>query len=182
MKLFVDRIRELDTGARDEILARIGPDDLRVIAEAAPLAWLPVGINVRATEIVWTALGAGAREAFFLRLGMEDFESPLLKGVVATALRIFGVEPGSLLKFAPRGWSQVFRDDTTVTAASVSKGVATLTYSGLPRELAESRMWIHSVAASMSAMFAVTNTKGTVSAQKVDVASGSMTLVFRWES
>ena len=53
MKLFVDRIRELDAGARDEILARVGPDDLRVIAEAAPLAWLPVGINVRATEIVW---------------------------------------------------------------------------------------------------------------------------------
>lgn len=182
MKLFVERVRDLDADRRDAVLARIGPVDLDAIENASPLDWFPVEINVRATEAVWKALGPGAREGFFLRLGMEDFESPLLKGVVATALRLFGVEPGSLLKFAPRGWSQVFRDDATVTAASPGKGVATLTYAGLPAPLAESRIWIDSVAASMGAMFAVTKKRGTVTAEQIDVASGSMTLVFRWES
>lgn len=181
MKLFVDRVRALDADRRDAILARMAPADLNAIEEAQPLDWFPVELNVRATEVVWKTLGPGAREAFFLRLGMEDFESPLLKGVVATAQRLFGVEPGSLLKFAPKGWTQVFRDDAKVTAASLGKGVASLTYAGLPRPLAESRIWIDSVAASMGAMLAVTKKRGTVTAEQIDVASGSMTLVFRWE-
>lgn len=181
MKLFVNRISELEAGVREVIFDRIGAADLRAIEEAGPLAWLPVGINVRATEVVWGALAPSAREPFFLRLGMEDFDSPLLKAIVGTAQRLFGVDPGALLKFAARGWSQVFRDDVVLTAATLGKGIATLSYTGLPKELVESRIWISSVAASMSAIFAVTNVRGTVTARDVNVASGTMTLEYRWE-
>ena len=52
MKLFVERVRDLDADRRDAVLARIGPVDLDAIENASPLDWFPVEINVRATEAV----------------------------------------------------------------------------------------------------------------------------------
>ena len=166
--------------AREELRAALSPEDTRLIDEFAPVAWLPVVVNVRATEAVWRVLGKGKREEFFNRLGGHDFDSTLLKSVVATAIRLFGVEPLRLLEWVPRGWTQLFRDETQIAVKAIGPKHALLSFESLPSELAESRPWVDSVAASMTAFFKATRTQGVV---LVDEASGKdrrMVLSFKW--
>ena len=108
-----------EDAAREDLRAALSADDMRLVDEAPPVAWLPVGVNVRATETVWRVLGRGKRVEFFARLGGHDFDSTLLKSVVATAIRLFGVEPLRLLEWVPRGWTQLFRDETQIAVKAV---------------------------------------------------------------
>jgi hypothetical protein len=180
MKLLLRVIDALDEPARGRIRAALPEDDLRLIEETTSVAWLPVEIDLRATEVIWRALDPLARVAFFRRLGDHDFESSLLKSIVTSAIRIFGVEPGRLLHWMPRGWAQLFRDSTRITINTDVAKEARVTFDDLPPQLAESPAWRDSVAASMTAFYGATRREGTVRVESADPLARSMVLLFRW--
>jgi hypothetical protein len=178
MKLFLECVDE--DPARADLRAALSAEDVRLVEESAPVAWLPVAVNVRATETVWRVLGKGAREAFFQRLGGHDFDSTLLKSIVATAIRLFGVEPLRLLEWVPRGWPQIFRDESKIVVKAEGPRRALVTFESLPPELAQSRAWVESVAASMSAFFKPTRKQGTVQVAEASAKDRRMVLAFEW--
>jgi hypothetical protein len=182
MKLMWEGVDALDAPMRDATRAAVPERDLRMIEEAAPVAWLPIGVNLRATEAIWSTLGPGAREDFFRRLGGADFESSLLKATVTSAIRLFGLDPGKLLRWTPRGWSQVFRDQSRLTAIEGTDGAARLAFENLPTVLAESRPWLESVAASLVALYDVTRRSGTVVVEDAQPRTRTMVLLFRWDT
>jgi hypothetical protein len=182
MKLMWDGVDALEDARRDAIRGAVPEADLRAVEESAPVAWLSVALNVRATEAIWRTLGAGAREAFFRRLGLADFESSLLKATVASAIRLFGLDPGKLLRWTPRGWPQVFRDRTHLTVIEGSDGVARLAFENLPAPAAASEAWMESVPASLAALFDVTRRNGTAQLEDARPRERTMVLLFRWEA
>ena len=179
MKNFLECVDALEPAARAKVRAALAPDDVRMVHDASPLAWLPVELNLRATEATWRALGPGAREAFFAALGDQDFDSTLLKSTVTTAIRLCGVDPSRLMRWVPRGWSQVFRDDARIAVVDVSANELRIVFDDLPAALARSRAWTESCAASMTAFYRATRRQGTVSVE-AEPDARRMVLVFRW--
>lgn len=180
MKIFMGCVEALEPSERDAIRAAIGAEDLRLVEAATPVAWLPVEINLRATEAVGRVLGPQGSDLFFRRLGDQDFESSLLKSIVTGAIGIFGLEPSRLMRWVPRGWAQLFRDSTQITLSIAGAGKARLTFAGLPPMLAKSRVWRDSVASSMSAFYKATKREGTVEVESSEPATSTMVLLFRW--
>ena len=181
MKNMWAAVNALDAEKRAQVRANVPAMDARMIEESSPVAWLPGGINVRATEAIWSALAPGAREAFFRRLGGADFESSLLRTTVRSAIRLFGLDPGKLLRWTPRGWAQVFRDRSQLRVIDADPRTTRILFENLPPELAESDAWMRSVPASLEAFFDLTQHRGTAALEKAEPRLRKMTLVFRWE-
>jgi hypothetical protein len=180
MRLMWAEVGALDARHRAAIRAAVPAADLRLVEESAPVAWVPVAVNVRATEAIWSELRAGAREAFFRRLGGADFDSSLLKATVASAIRLFGLHPGKLLRWTPRGWAQVFRDHSRLRSIDVDEVTTRLVFENLPAALVASDAWMHSVAAALEAIYDVTRRPGTSKLVAADTELRRMELRFSW--
>ncbi len=182
MKNFLRCVEAQEPSKRDVILGGIPTEDMALIRESSTLAWLPMTINARATEVAWNALGRGGREMFFLRLGVADFDSTLLNTLLSSAVRLFGVDPGRILRWTPRAWTQIYRDATRIEVEVTSDASLRMRFEGLPRCLARAEGWMDSVPATMVALFNVTGRRGAASVEERDVAARSMVLGFRWEN
>lgn len=180
MKLLMGCVDALDPQARDAVRAAVPAEDLALVESAAAVSWLPVDVNLRATEAVAHALSPQAFDAFFRRLGDRDFDSTLLKSVVTGAIGVFGLEPSRLMSWVPRGWSQIFRDQTEISITVAGAGEARMSFVDLPAQLAASRAWRDSVAASMTAFFRATKREGTTDVESFDARARAMVLLFRW--
>jgi len=182
MKLFLQCVEAQEPATRDVLLAALPRDDLALVREASTIAWLPAAVNGRATEVVWSALGPKNRELFFLRLGIALLDSSLLNTLVASAVRLFGVEPGRILRWTPKAWTQVYRDSTRITVFDIEPQSLRIRYESLPRVLVRSTGWMESVALSTSALFNVTGRTGAGTVESSDVGERSMVHCFRWQA
>jgi hypothetical protein len=182
MKLFLQCVEAQEPAARDVLLAALPRADLGLVRESAPIAWLPVAVNARATEVVWSALDPKAREAFFLRLGAMLLDSSLLNVLVSTAVRLFGVEPGRILRWTPRAWTQVYRDTTRITVFDIHEYSLRIRFEGLPRVCVRASGWMESVALSTSALFSVTGRTGACALEDANVGGRSMVQRCRWQA
>jgi hypothetical protein len=181
MKLFLRCVDAQEPASRDALLAAIPKEDVELVHESAAVAWLPTAINARATEVVWSVLDPKAREMFFLRLGIALLDSSLLNGLVTSAVRIFGVEPGRILRWTPRAWTQLYRDATRIVVYDIEPQSLRIRYESLPCSLARTFGWMESVAVSTGALFNVTGRTGAGAVEEADPAGRRMVLHFRWE-
>jgi hypothetical protein len=181
MKLFLQCVDAQEPHCRDVLLAAMPREDIALIRESPPIAWLPSAINARATEIVWSALDPKVREMFFLRLGVALLDSSLLNVLLASAVRLFGVEPGRILRWTPHAWTQIYRDATKIVICDIAAQSLRMRFDSLPCSLARSVGWMDSVAVSTSALFNMTGRTGTGVVEESDAARCRMVLRFQWE-
>jgi len=181
MKLFLHCVDELQPPMRDAVRDAFAKDDVESVEQSTATDWLPIELNVRMTESLWKVLGPGPRERFFVRLGTADFESSLLNSLVAGAIGVFGVDPKKLLGWAPRGWSQIFRDSGELEVVDAGDHEIRLVWRNLAQPLARSTVWMESVRCSMRALLDVLDVKGTVDLEVADASARHMALLFAWK-
>ncbi len=181
MKLFLACVDAQEPTARAAITGAMRASDLELVRESGPTGWLPAEVNASATEVVWSALGPRAREAFFLRLGVADCDSSMLQSTVNGAVRLFGVEPARVLRWMPRAWTQIYRDSTQITVADAGVSSVRITFDALPPCLVRAAGWPGSVACSLGALFNVIGRVGAVAVEGVEPKARRMTLRARWE-
>jgi hypothetical protein len=180
MKNFVRQLSWLPTPERDRVRALLCPADLRVIDESSPTDWLPLAVNVKATDVVWSSLASPLREDLFRRMLHEDLESSYLRSLVTSAVLLFGPSPGSFVKWVPRGWGAMFKDSGEVAACDVTASSARLVYTALDVQIVESPCWLASTAASLRALIDLAKLEGDVSVVDRDTARRTGSLLFRW--
>jgi hypothetical protein len=151
--------------------------------EAAPRsAWLPVALNVRWVEGVERQLGWPAGLEFLAARVGDQLENPLFRSFVQGGIRLFGLDPGALVRLIPRGLSIVFRDCGVWCAVRTSPTSIELRASELPKELAAHARWIESIGAGALAMFTLCGVSGRARLAEHRAATGEAVLEASWRA
>jgi hypothetical protein len=171
-------------------LAQLGDAGKRMLAadpelfaaiDAAPRsAWLPIALNVRWVEAVERVFGWPAALDFLAARVRDQFGNPLFRVFVEGGVRLFGLDPGALVRLVPRGLSIAFRDHGEWSAVRTSETSIELRASALPKELAASARWIESIGGAALAMFALCEVSGSVRLAEHRAAEGRAVIEARW--
>lgn len=107
----LESIRRQNPDAHALIMQRAPADVLALIERSVPTAWIPVENDLDIFVAAWTRWFTEAETRAYCEGAVDEMLiSPMLRPLVAFALRTLGSTPRSLLKVFPRGWGQVYRD------------------------------------------------------------------------
>lgn len=162
----------------ERIRARLRPETEAAIASATRLDWLPFAANLELIEAVHAEGGEPAVREWARRALLRTARAPLLKPIVDGAVRLFGLEPGGVLRFAPRVWEIVFRHCGEMEVAPRERE-ARLSLVRLPPP-ARHHPFLISVAGAVEATCEICRVKGQATVEPVEASSDRADLVLRW--
>ncbi len=149
-------------GIGPAVRARVRPADLQAVAAASGIDWIPLRIDLDLTRGIHDAMPRPEFLRFFRKQSLQAFEGPLLKTLVDTAQRMFGIEAASWARWVPKGWSLLFRDCGVWTSEVTGPKRIDLRLASLPTACASDPIWIASVGASLSALVDLAKLDGAV--------------------
>jgi len=174
-----------------QALERLGPDGqavrdadpelVREIERAPRMWWMPIAWNLRLVEAANRALGRTRALALLASCIHAQLDTPLWRNFAQGAVRLFGLDPGALVRWLPRAFAIVFRGCGVWRAARSGDGQAVLEVSDLPPELAAHALWVESMGAGGRALLRLCNVRGEVRLAAHDAAAGSARFELRWE-
>lgn len=96
-------------GADGRVRAAMPAESREVVEHALPTAWIPIEHDKWVVRAIVEAHGReGARQCW--RDFMQDHaNAPMLRGILQMSIRMFGLNPGSIAKIAPKAWGNVYR-------------------------------------------------------------------------
>jgi hypothetical protein len=165
---------------RKRVRESIPRDALARVTGAGRLEWIPVELDMAVTEAITSVLGPERSARFWKKSLLYTMETPLLEPILAGATNLFGLVPGSLLRWAPRVWEALYRDAGVMTVSEIGGSSALVSMSALAPALARSPAFVEAVRASLEALFAITRTAGEVRLVDVDLPAGRASFDVSW--
>jgi hypothetical protein len=101
------------------------------IRSASMLGWVDAGVFVRLTDATLDVLGLEEGRQFWARRLLDAFESPLMRPLAKGSLRLFGRNPGSIIRMTPQAYALTYKDCGT-PHVEVEPGRARMRIVGLP--------------------------------------------------
>lgn len=181
MQTFSAHVNRLPPADRDAIRAAVPEGTWEMIESAGLLGWLPLTTNLACTRAVADRLGPKETHRFFRSLLLDTSNTPLLRGLVQSVLRVAVRDPGLYLPWISKGFELMFRDSGRWTVMERGPGTAVLEVRGLPAECFTDAVWPESVASALCALLDLTELEGNVSVRSVEPETGAMTFRFRWK-
>jgi hypothetical protein len=180
MKSLVASLEDWEGGARP--LALLPAGVLESISRATGLDWLPLSLNLQVTQAIYDGLGGVEADRFFRAHMVTSFEGPILQTLVATAVRMFGLDPASFARWVPRAWNLIFREvgEWRVSEPATGSTAVVLTLGRLPGECADHHVWLRSVSRSMAALLDLAKVSGAVEVLPRPKGSGEVQYALRW--
>ena len=132
------------------------------VAQALPVEWLPVEMDIEVMEAVSRQLSPSMTEALVSERQRQEMGSALFKTFVSTAQKLFGLTPATFIRHFGRGWRQVFSDCGEIEVASLERHSAVLMLRKLPEACLASSAWIGALPAGLRVLFELVNTTGDV--------------------
>jgi hypothetical protein len=180
MQAFIARIGRLPEEDRSAVCVAIWSETLDAISEAPILGWLPAELNLECTRAVAAHLGRRRANAFFRDLVLGATDTPLLHGLVRSALRVSSADPGMYLPWIIKGWELVFRDCGKMSLKRRGSDGIVGELAGVPPVLLEDRQWIDSVSSSVGALGDLVDCDAEVYASEVDQKARVARFVGSW--
>ncbi|HTN53651.1 MAG TPA: hypothetical protein VML50_14675 [Anaeromyxobacter sp.] len=162
------------------VRAHVGAAVLGATEGASGIDWLPLEHDLAFTGAIYQVLPAAEADAFFRAHTSASFEGPLLRTMVDTAVRLFGLDPGSWARWVPKGWSMIFRGTGEWSVGAIRPGEARLGLAALPDEAIAHAHWLRSVARSLDALCDLARCTGGMELAAVDLAARRADFVLRW--
>ena len=144
--------------------------DVRAILEASGIDWLDVRLDLDVTRAIHELLGPDECLRFFRRQSLSSFQGPLLRTLVDTAQRMFGLQLASWARWVPKGWALLFRDCGAWTVEAPGAKQVTLRLRALPQACSGDEIWIRTVGASLSALLDLARLEGAVTTAREPAA------------
>lgn len=171
----------LEKQGRLAALAEEAPELAREVAAASRMSWLPIAWNVRLVEAAAAAFGEERGLEILSGCVFAQFETPLWKGFIGSAVRLLGTEPGALGRFIPQAFSLVFRDCGRWSVEGRAEHELHVVVRELPEPLATHRLWLRSLATGMLPLFVLCGTDGRSELEDVDPRARSASYRLRWK-
>jgi hypothetical protein len=133
------------------------------LAQALPVQWLPVELDIEVMESVARQLSPSMTDALVSERQRQEMGSALFKTFVSTAQKLFGLTPATFIRHLGRGWRQVFSDCGEIEVVSLERRAAVVMLRELPEACLASSAWIGALPAGMRVLFEFVNTVGDVS-------------------
>jgi hypothetical protein len=134
------------------------------IANAVPVQWLPVEIDVEVCDAIARQLSPSQMDALVSERQRQEMGSALFKTFVATTGKLFGFTPATFIRHLNRGWRQVLQDCGEMETVKLEKNEAQVMLRALPEVCLESSAWLGALPAGMRVLFELVNTAGDVTA------------------
>ena len=171
----------LDPASGSRVRMRLTPETAARLERSSRLAWLPIEVDVELTHAIYAELGPGRAHELFRRNLSAALDSPILRSLAQGALRLFGASPERLFAWAPKAYSQIYRDAGVMRFQSEPPGVARLELSELPPAIASSQPYLDGVAGSIAAGFDLIGLKGEVTLERFDPPRRRASFLLEWE-
>lgn len=165
----------------DRVRARLAPETLAALGAASRIAWVPIAYDVEVTDALYLEVGPERARAFLRDNLRKSFDLPVLRGLLDTALRLLGRDPERVLRWAPKVWSQLFRDVGSLRFEVSGPGEARLVLSDLANDVLRSIPWLDGTAGAVTAVFDVLRVDGEARLEGPDRAARRAVLVLRWK-
>ena len=103
--------------------------------------------------------------------------SALFRTFVATAQKLFGLTPTTIIRHLPRGWRQIFSGCGELEVARVDPRAAVVLIRALPEVCLQSSAWIGALPAGLRVLFELVNSTGDVTVER---RAADIELRFAW--
>jgi hypothetical protein len=145
-----------------DLRAALSPEMLKRIKGAMRTDWLPIAYDVEMNEAVERSLGRELLCRWSRSTIESSLKGPMLSPLLDGAVALFGLTPNTLFKLLPRGWGSVYRGCGELKIEGRGNTQARIMWRGVPDEVRASEPYLYGVAATFSALLAVTNAEGDV--------------------
>jgi hypothetical protein len=179
MKNFAAAVDRL--GASGTRVQQADPELFQAIEDASRLSWMPVEWNVRMVHALHRALGAERTHAFLSQMIHSQLDTPMWRGFVQGAVRLLGLDPGSLAKWLPHAYGIMFRHCGQWSAHRDDVDEARFEVRDLPESLAQDRLWLGSIRSGLYALYQLCGTQGEAELAEVDEESGRVRFRLTWK-
>jgi hypothetical protein len=180
MKGFVEAIDALGPAEASAIRALAKRETLAEVEACLPSAWLPIEMDVELTEHVSNMLGAARAHEFYQKLTLGNYETSVFKSFIDMTVRMIGLSPGAYVKMVPRGFGLIYRDYGSFRALEREENRARLLFSAIPSVCVRTPLWLEAVRSSFHSAFDLTNTRGMVEWDDLNLADRRAVFSFRW--
>lgn len=147
------------------------------IANALPVEWLPVEVDVEVCDTVARQLAPSQMDALISERQRREMGSALFKTFVVTTTKLFGLSPATFIRNLNRGWRQVLQDCGEIEIVKLEKNSAQVMLRALPEVCLDSSAWVGALPAGMRVLFELVNTDGDVA---VTLRRPDVELRFTW--
>lgn len=182
MQTFAEHVDRLPASDRDAIRATVPEGTWDTIDSAGLLGWLPLTTNLECTRAVANRLGTERTHRFFRTLLLDTSNTPLLRGLVQSVLRVAVRDPGLYLPWISKGFEVMFRDSGRWNFTERGPGGAVLEVRGLPPECFTDALWPESVASALCALLDLTELEGDVVVRSIEPEAALLTFRGRWKA
>lgn len=156
-----------------EIRERLGDVHQTRIECSGPLAWLPIETDLALQRSLDGVLGSDRTREFLLAHLRQLMAASLVQNLVATAVGLFGLDPGSFARLLPHAWGLLYRDagrwsvvrrelEPLASARGRDWREVELRLSELPSACADEQAWLTAVATVHHALLIVCGREGEV--------------------
>jgi hypothetical protein len=147
------------------------------LANALPVQWLPVEVDIEVIEGVKRALAPADWSALISERQRQEMGSALYKSFVSAVIKLFGLSPATFIRHLDRGWRQILVDCGAIEVESLEprSGVALLRE--LPEMCLASDPWIDALVPGMRVLYELIRTPGDVAVAR---RGNDIELRFTW--
>jgi hypothetical protein len=132
------------------------------LADAHPVEWLPVEMDVEVIEEVARQLSPSMVDALVSERQRQELGSALFKTFISTVQKLFGLSPKTIMRHLGRGWRQVFSDCGEIDVVRVESRSALVMLRALPETCLQSGPWIGVLPAGLRVLYELVNSQGDV--------------------
>ncbi len=171
-----------------KIRRALADTSLTAIECAGALVWLPVELHLELSHCMSKELGRDQ----FRRLVQDAMRRAYLESsghrLVHMAMRMFGLDPGSLARFLPSIYGALFRacGEWTVErlgrSAEGDEAIATLVLDGLPAVCVGDEIWRDGLASCVFSLLVLADADGEVEVDAVGLEQGWVRFRMSWRS
>lgn len=180
MQTFLQRVDQLPEVDRNRIRGALGEAACAAIEQAHALTWLPFDYNLSLTRAVGQTLGPRRTDLFFREVMLDAFQSPLLKTLVDSVVRLLGTDTGVFLGWVSKAFELMFKNVGSWEVVERDSESASLQVTGLPPEALDDTIWLASVASSLSSLFELAKVQGATTMRTVDRERAQVIYRLRW--
>jgi hypothetical protein len=179
LKEDLEAFRVLGATGEARARARLRPETVRAVEDAARVEFLPVAVKAELAEAVFAEGGEPgarrwAREA--LLISLQGLYRPLVGAILAVA----DPTPTTILKLSfPRGWLASYRDCGEFTVEEPAPGQTRLVLRGVPPAL-RIRSYLAALCGTLEAVWAVSGYTGEVFLERWGPAVDEAAWLMEW--